>query len=228
MWCDLGHRAKRMPKLSVLAIVTLFAFTALYLPLYIRDLNSAEIYASILGNDFFSANVLPAYLLILCFCSVRFSEFELVRRPARHELRDNLWLIVLASCVVSLLLTVELAALSGAVPNDESLSMARALSLIFAQSTMTLMEFGLIELALYYAGIRWGVSIPVMLGTLIMTEWVLSNNIFGSIQPFWFFYLVPDANSFFSRLLSFIGFVIVMLAVNDLLFMRRDHMLKEK
>lgn len=172
--------------------------------------------------------VLLACLILLYAGSVRYSSFELVRCDPRRQLRANLvWVFTVgcvgAICTLALFAVMEFAVF-GEKPMPASLSLCL---LLLVQIFMMVVSVGLICMLLVNLGIPWGRFLPILVGFLVLSNWLLAS-FAGNAARYAYYFWYPISPLWSQvvpmQIIPFILYSILMVMANMVAFGKTDRL----
>ncbi|OZG69081.1 hypothetical protein [Bifidobacterium eulemuris] len=220
-------RAVPLAKLAMLACTALAITT--YTLSYARPDLEGRWQQVMLNTNILGYNLIPLFLLLLCFGSTRFSSFERVRTDPRSELRLNLIWMLVAALLTSLLPALAAIIAWAITPQTPSAFLSSSLAplpLIIAQVFMELTAIGLAAFLPISAGISWGFVAPPFIIVFALADWVFSAAAPRVLDWLFLFTLpVHTASQLIQeRVLPFLVLFAMLIAANAIAHARRDHL----
>lgn len=203
------------------AVATLFSSMAL-----MSDATRGLEYETLINVNLFGYQVVPPYLLLLCFGSVRYAALERVRADPSRTLGVNLRWMALSAVLAVLPLLATYGVVEFVVerrPCDRNALIVAAVAAV--QMVMELALIGLTANLVVNCGVPWGYAAPPFMVMFGLSGWLFStwNQWVGEAL---FFFLEPlaDAGSLIrDKAPAFLGLVATLTVANLVACQRTDH-----
>ncbi|NMM94334.1 hypothetical protein [Bifidobacterium oedipodis] len=220
-------RAVPLAKLAMLGCAALAIMS--YVMSYARPDLTGRWQQVMLNTNIFGYNLVPLFLLLLCFGSTQFTGFERVRADPRTELRLNLiWVLIaalLASLVPSLAAIIAWLSASQTPPAFVSASLA-PLPLTIGYLFMELTVIGLAAFPPINAGASWGFTAPPFIIMFALANWMFSIAAPRVLDRLFLFMSSVHSSSQLlqERVLPFLILAAILIAANAIAYAHRDYL----
>lgn len=209
------------PVAKVVILMCVLLAMAAYLSSLLRS-DLAGMWRDIMLNtNIFGYNLVPLFMLLVCFGSVTFNGLERVRvNPSRIVERNARW------TAFSAFVTALIPLISSSVTQPSSMHSLWLVAITYAQVAMELCAIGLLSLSLVYAGLSWGFVVPIVIVVFGLASWV-----FGITMPWllnvMFFFLIPVtglSSMLTDRILPFAVICVLLTWGSEALHARHDYL----
>jgi hypothetical protein len=173
--------------------------------------------------------LLACFLILLCVGYARYSDFEVIRKGAKAELGTNVRWFAIISVVTSIVFSIEFLFIEVTAMHELlSTHLLYLTVLLWLQIFMGFVAIGLLQVLLVNLGISWAHSLPVIFSFYMLAFWMF----WGVLPDSWiahiYYFSYPTTLTFskvvVTKILPFIGYVVVMGAANYWAFSRKDRL----